>query len=690
MRHHALIPLAAAVANFVICIPVVRRGLRQSPIAAFAWLTLTIVAWDLDVFALYYFTDVHAAEWWSRVFRVGICFAPVAAYQLALAISGTKGRTWRAVMLGGYACAALFSVANLRGALVSSLKPHSWGWYPVPTQLYAGVSCLLLVYLTLTVERLWYGYRHADSPRARTQAKFCLLAAIVQSPFALTNLLPIYGINIYPVGNVGNVVYVSIVAYAIVRHRIMDVDYVVRKMVSFLVAGSVVLVPGAVALFWLNGVLGAEEPVVPTCAALSLALLSVVLIPTLQEALETRVHRALFRNLYDYRLRLRQLGASLVHVLDQAHLVTHLGDALTDILEVDACVIFLRDEQTRRLVQAYPRPDRAEMIPDDVARGIDGLAEPILTSELSAARSPAAPLFRARAWEVALPLRIDQRLTGFVALGRNKDFRIFSGEDLQLLGGVAAGASVALENASLSRQLRLSEQVLERANQLSSLGMLAAGIAHEIRNPLVAVKTFLDLLPQRLDDHEFLTQFRDLSLSELRRVTDLITDLLALGKSKTAERREVEIQQTLEPVLRLMESSAKKRQVEVAVRLEAGVPTILADPDQLKQIVLNLLLNAIESSPPGHAVTLDVRAVRDGVVLEVRDVGSGIPPDQLENIFHPFFTTKETGTGLGLALVHQMIVEHGGQITVDSAPGKGTTFRVVLPHAQARLAATGS
>src|SRR5437870_13830724 len=109
-----------------------------------------------------------------------------------------------------------------------------------------------------------------------------------------------------------------------------------------------------------------------------------------------------------------------------------------------------------------------------------------------------ASLFHARGWEVGIPLRVNDRQNGFVGLGQKKDFRVFSGEDLQLLSTVAGGATVALENANLSLQLRHSEAVLERANRLSSLGTLAAGLAHEIRNPLVAVKTFLDLLPQRL------------------------------------------------------------------------------------------------------------------------------------------------------------------------------------------------
>src|SRR5437762_1591438 len=482
----------------------------------------------------------------------------------------------------------------------------------------------------------------------------------------------------------------GIMGYAIARHRLMDVDYVVRKGVSFMLAATLVLVPGGAGIWALALVLDAQEPGIMVCAALALALIAVILIPASQAALETQVQRAFFPQHYDYRRKLRELAAALVHLLDRQELVKRLGDALTGVLDVESCDIFLVEE-TAQLALAYPTAQAGRPLAEGLVHVLERLREPILAGELEAIDAADAALFRARAWEVAIPLRLNDRPTGLIALGRNRDFRIFSAEDLQLLAAVAAGASVALENASLSRQLRRSEAVLERANRLSSLGMLAAGIAHEIRNPLVAVKTFLDLLPQRLEDHEFLSHFRELSLGELRRVTDLIADLLALGKSKTAERRAVELGPTPEPAVRLMESTARKRHIEVAAAFDPRVPPAWADPDQLKQIIENLLLNAIETSSAGGHVKLDVRPAPPGsVVPEVRDDGPGIPANQLESIFHPFFTTKETGTGLGLALVHQMVVEHGGEITVESTVGRGSAFRVVLPTAPLALARTGT
>src|SRR5437870_5092617 len=601
MQHHWAVPLVAAVANAIICLLVLRGGVRNRALRIFAWMIFSIVLWNLDIFSLGYFSDGLSAEWWSQLFRVGVCFAPVAFFHAALVQAESRGRFWTGLLLAAYAVAGLLAALNFHGDLVHGVSRHEWGWYFEPTRLYSLVTVYIATCMALGLQRIWHAYRRPTSPRQRVQAKFWFLATVVQMPFVLTNLLPVYGVGIYPLGSLGNVFTMGIMAYAIARHRLMDVDYVVRKGVSFTLAATLVLVPGGVGIWVLSQSLATQEPGIMVCAALALALIAVILIPASQAALETQVQRAFFPQHYDYRRKLRELAAALVHILDREELVKRLGDALTNVLDVESCDIFLAEEQTAQLALAYPTAQAGQPMAEGLVHVLERLREPILAGEL------------------------------------------------------------------------------------------AAGIAHEIRNPLVAVKTFLDLLPQRLDDREFLTQFRELSLGELHRVADLITDLLALGKSKTPERRAVDLGPTLEPVVRLMESTARKRQIEVAAIFDPHVPAVWADPDQLKQIIVNLVLNAIETSAPGGHVWFEARPAPAGsVVLEVRDDGPGIPADQLENIFHPFYTTKETGTGLGLALVHQMVVEHGGVITVESTVGRGSVFLVTLPTAPVALARTGT
>jgi signal transduction histidine kinase len=292
---------------------------------------------------------------------------------------------------------------------------------------------------------------------------------------------------------------------------------------------------------------------------------------------------------------------------------------------------------------------------------------------------------------VNIGLRVKDRAVGLLTLGPRGDQRLYTDDDIALLATLANQVAISLENARLYEELRASREQVSRASRLSALGTLAAGLAHEIRNPLVAVRTFIDLLPTRLDDPDFLNNFRDLSLGEMRRVNNLLTDLLALGKSATAEYRVVDPAATLEPVLRLMDSTANKRRVKLSFRAIGAIDPIWADPDQMKQIVLNLVLNAIEASPEGGDVAVTVRTgPRGGATLEVSDSGTGIPHEQIEHIFDPFFTTKESGTGLGLALVHQIVLEHGGEISVDSIPGRGSRFRISLPAVSGVLQPTGT
>ncbi len=298
-------------------------------------------------------------------------------------------------------------------------------------------------------------------------------------------------------------------------------------------------------------------------------------------------------------------------------------------------------------------------------------------------------LFRTLRLHVAVPMISLNRLTGILLLGFDRSLRSLGRGDLELLGLLARQASLAFENTALYREQRKRLDRLHRAERLAAVGQLAAGVAHEIRNPLTAIRSTMQYLLQGLDTSEPKHQLVEELLSEVDRINSTVGGLLSL--SRTGELRPVEVD-LLDPLARavqLLRARAGEQGVEIAASLPPEPVPVLGDAGQLKQVFLNLLLNAVQSMPGGGQVRVTVAPgpPRPGTHREewahvrVSDSGPGIPPDKLRRVFDPFYTTKSDGTGLGLAICHGIVEQHQGEIEVESEEGCGTTVSVRLPLA---------
>jgi signal transduction histidine kinase len=215
---------------------------------------------------------------------------------------------------------------------------------------------------------------------------------------------------------------------------------------------------------------------------------------------------------------------------------------------------------------------------------------------------------------------------------------------------------------------------VERAERLASIGRLAAGIAHEIRNPLASISGSMEMLKQSPGGDADSRQLMDIAVREVDRLNRLITDLLDYARPKTEERQRLDLGELVGEIARAF---AQERRAGVTLTLEAD-PDVSLDgaSGQLRQVVWNLVRNAAEAMPAGGAIR--VRVTREGghPLLIVSDTGAGIPKAHLERIFEPFYSTKVSGSGLGLATVARIVDDHRGHIDVDSEPGRGTTFTV--------------
>jgi PAS domain S-box-containing protein len=243
-------------------------------------------------------------------------------------------------------------------------------------------------------------------------------------------------------------------------------------------------------------------------------------------------------------------------------------------------------------------------------------------------------------------------------------------------------------------RLKALEEDKRRTDRLAAMGALATGIAHEIRNPLVAIKTFAELLPERADDVEFKSTFAKVAAKEIHRIEELLGRLRALAVPAVATLHPLELTGPIADTLDLLRGEADRRHVRVMSEIESDLPAVLGEPDQLKQLFLNLLLNALDAMdalPDGGTLSVTARAdrLRRGrgtrpaggfVTVRVTDTGPGIPRDDLPRIFEPFFTTKAQGTGLGLAICRGIADAHRARLWAEPGPaGVGTAFVIQFP-----------
>jgi PAS domain S-box-containing protein len=246
--------------------------------------------------------------------------------------------------------------------------------------------------------------------------------------------------------------------------------------------------------------------------------------------------------------------------------------------------------------------------------------------------------------------------------------------------------------------LKKLEARMRQTERLAGLGTLAAGMAHEIRNPLSAIKTFVQLLPRKLDKPSFLEKFHRTVPREVERINRLIEDLLELARAPRYEFEIVDIGSLVEQALEIFEEHLRENNIHCHIDLPDNLPLVWVDPDQLAKAFNNLILNAIQAMTDGGQLTIHadslpcarstpVTNARDSaeetgqswLSLVFQDTGTGISSEDLKSIFNPFFTTKDTGTGLGLAITHKVIIEHSGEIEVESTVGMGSRFIIRLP-----------
>ncbi|SFQ98213.1 ATP-binding protein [Desulfoscipio geothermicus] len=272
------------------------------------------------------------------------------------------------------------------------------------------------------------------------------------------------------------------------------------------------------------------------------------------------------------------------------------------------------------------------------------------------------------------------------AAGNNSSFEVESAGRTLLVNcanllnnqGETIGQACIINDITNKKEM---ERKLQRSATLSAIGEMAAGMAHEIRNPLTSIKGFLQLMREKKEARvgNFSAYF-DIILSEVDRINGITSEFLKLAKPEKVSLHSIDLNKSIDSIWELLQNKALMHEVELVKEIDAGPLFIMGNVDLLKQAIINLVNNAIQATGPGRKVKVMAKPKENGgVLLAVEDNGAGMDEKVLSRIFDPFFTTRDEGTGLGLAITSKIVNDHNGSITVDSTPGKGTTFYIGFP-----------
>jgi signal transduction histidine kinase len=295
-----------------------------------------------------------------------------------------------------------------------------------------------------------------------------------------------------------------------------------------------------------------------------------------------------------------------------------------------------------------------------------------------------------------LPLITRSRVIGIIATDA-VDGKGVPKETRETMEIFAPQIAIAIENAKLysrlqkqMKELKQSHALLSRSEKFSFLGNLAARLAHEIKNPMTAIGTFIQMMPQKYHDEEFRNNFHKIAVEETRRINHLITELLNLVKTRESNMELTDLHGLIDSMILLISPQSHAKKINVSCQFDPDIGQVRMDSEKMKQVILNILSNAVDFTPEGGKIELITKNCTEKekqatINIEIKDSGPGIPPAHIERVFDPYFTTKHmskihSSTGLGLFVAHQNMQDHGGIIHVRNHTNEGAIFTLKLPN----------
>lgn len=684
-----------------ILVYVKNKPLKQVNLA-FSLLAWSAAGWALSVFLIFYFRNTTSMLFWGKIAFVTSSIIPSSFLYFALLFPRARYiiRPFTAFMI--FSPTVLFCALSFTDMILKEISISNFGFETTYGSFHSFFSIYLVGYIAAGLFFLIMNYRISVGTN-RLQIKYCFMGMLITSGLGVTaNLIfPILGTSKYSaIGPSFTMIMVGFTTYSILKHRLMDINIVFKKGTTYVLLLLLLFIPSFLLILLGQKIFYGKINYLFTVMMFLVLFLAAILFHRIKPATEKAVESFLFKDRYNYRETLGKFSKAMVNILDLQSLLKRIIETITQTMGVDKASLFLLDEEkggynlfeSKNIKMPAPTPLLPKGAP--LTAYLQKMGEIVVREELAkGANIPELngviqqmSLLEA---EVSIPLISKRQLIGIINLSHKFNKDVYYHEDIELLTTLANQTAIAIENARLFEDLKKSKSYIRRADRLASLGTLTAGLAHEIRNPLVAIKTLTQLLPERIEDEEFRNHFLSIAAGEVDRISHLVNELLDFARPSSPKLEFEDVNSILDGMILLVSTESKKKHIHIDKQYATDLPSVKVDGEQIKQVFLNVLLNAIEATPENGEITVKTRSfLKPGgepyLQVEFKDTGCGIPQEYLEEIFNPFYTTKTTGSGLGLSISNQIVRDHKGYIDVESQVSTGTSFFINLPVDQDR------
>ncbi|AKU91277.1 GAF domain-containing sensor histidine kinase [Vulgatibacter incomptus] len=694
--------LLAAIVSVALAVSMLLRPHRAKAQTHFALLCAALTAWFLGDFLF----ALTGHDLWMRAAFASGAAVPAAALAFFLEFLGVSRRSARR----GRAIAFVGAFGGLAVAATPLARMQ-------PARMF--VAAWVFGALAFSISLLYRRMRSTLPRIERARFAYLFVGAAAAVAASALDFLPKAGVTFPALGPIVTSLYLFFLAQTLQVYRLLDLHELFGKFAALSLLALILSSIFVSLVIWAGN---ATELFLFNTLIASFVILN--LFEPLRAKVEGWVIATLFRERYELLQTLARLRTRLSSVIDPLELarlsldtfhdsrrVTHaslylLADARPGFSLIDhrgpSPISFL-DASAARGVLAVARGGQKAVLLENLERRLLELRR-LLGPPTRQSRVVVSPQERPRLVEehkrlgelrsaltamkagICIPLLGSDRVIGFLNLCDERVPEAYSSDEIALMLEIGEQISTVVENS------KLFDRMKER-DRLAALGEMAAGLAHEIRNPLGAIKgaaQFLD--PDRLGGEE--GEFLQVIVEEVDRLNGVVTQFLDYARPLKVAVCPIDVNDAVERTLMLLRTSVPPH-VEIASELDSAMPKAASDAEQLKQVLFNLVQNAVQAMPEGGRVTVSTSAPPDEtsgfhltsraaeyVELRIRDTGPGIPEAEREHVFVPFFTTKEKGTGLGLAISQRIIRSHGGTITLQSRPGEGTEFLIRLPAVQ--------